>query len=191
MSWFSTRQIPNVITVMRMVLVWPTVMMILERRFDWALGLFFVAGVSDALDGFLAKHYGWITRFGSLLDPVADKLLMVSCYTACAWIGLLPWWLALLVVARDLIIFLGAVAYYLILHPFEGQPTWISKFNTLLQIVLLLVVFWHHGFHPLPERMLKGLIYLVSAATIVSGFQYVTLWGQHFFREIRNDKKFL
>lgn len=188
MSWFSAKQIPNIITVLRIVLVWPTVMMVLERRFDWALGLFFIAGGSDALDGFLAKHYGWITRLGSLLDPVADKLLMVSCYTACAWIGLLPWWLALLVVARDLVIFLGAVAYYFILHPFEGQPTWISKLNTLLQIVLLLVLFWHHGFKPFPETVLNGLIYLVSATTIVSGFQYVILWGHHFFREIRSGK---
>ncbi len=189
MSWFSLRQIPNIITVMRILLVWPTVMMVLEQRFDWALGLFFVAGLSDALDGFLAKHYGWITRLGSLLDPVADKLLMVSCYTACAWIGLLPWWLALLVLVRDSIIVLGAVAYYFLLHPFEGQPTWISKFNTLFQILLLLAVFWHHGFSQLPQGILNGLIYLVSATTIVSGLQYVTLWGHHFFREIRRDKK--
>ncbi len=189
MSWFSLRQIPNLITVMRILLVWPTVMMILEQRFDWALALFFVAGASDALDGFLAKHYGWITRLGSLLDPVADKLLMVSSYTACAWIGLLPWWLALLVVARDLVIFLGAVAYYLLLHPFEGQPTWISKLNTLLQILLLLAVLWHHAFVPLPRMMLMGLIYLTSVTTVVSGLQYVTLWGHHFFREVRNGKE--
>ncbi len=189
MSWFSLRQIPNLITVMRILLVLPTVVMILQRRFDWALALFFVAGVSDALDGFLAKHYGWITRLGSLLDPIADKLLMVSSYTACAWIGLLPGWLAFLVVARDLVILLGAVAYYLLLHPFEGQPTWISKFNTLLQILLLLAVLWHYAFMPLPLFAFEGLIYLTTVTTVVSGLQYVTLWGRHFFREIGGGKK--
>ncbi len=184
MSWLSVKQIPNLITVVRMCLVWPTVAMILERRFDWALGLFFVAGVSDALDGFLAKHFGWISRFGSLLDPLADKLLMVGCYLAGAWVGLLPAWLAGLVVARDLIIVAGGVAYYYWLHPFEGQPTWTSKFNTLCQIILLLALFWHHGVKTLPEVWLNGLIYLVSATTIVSGIQYVHLWGRYFLREI-------
>ncbi|MBN2701408.1 MAG: CDP-alcohol phosphatidyltransferase family protein, partial [Methylothermaceae bacterium] len=71
MNWLSVRQIPNLITVMRIFLVGPTVWLILERRFDWALGLFFVAGVSDALDGYLAKHFGWFSRWGSLLDPIA------------------------------------------------------------------------------------------------------------------------
>lgn len=187
MRWISPRQIPNVITVLRILLVGPTVVMILERRLDWALGLFFAAGASDAIDGFLAKHFGWITRLGSLLDPVADKLLMVSCYSACAWIGLLPWWLAGLVAARDLVIFVGAVAYYLLLHPFEGQPTWISKLNTLGQILLLLAVFWHHGVRPLAPLWLDGLIYLVIATTIVSGIQYMVLWGRSFFREMAAD----
>ncbi|WP_022949422.1 CDP-alcohol phosphatidyltransferase family protein [Methylohalobius crimeensis] len=184
MNWLSVRQIPNLITVMRIFLVGPTVWLILERRFDWALGLFFVAGVSDALDGYLAKHFGWFSRLGSLLDPIADKLLIVACYVAGAWIGLLPGWLAELVVARDLVILLGGVVYYLFLHPFEGQPSWISKFNTLCQIVLLLVLFWQHGFRPLPTGWSTGLIYLVSVTTVVSGIQYVHLWGSYFSSEV-------
>lgn len=185
MDWLSPRQIPNVITIMRILLVAPTVMMILDHRFDRALGLFFVAGVSDALDGFLAKHFGWISRFGSLLDPIADKLLMMGCYGACAWIGLIPWWLAGLVIARDVIILAGATAYYLLLHPFEGQPTWTSKFNTLVQIALLLTIFWHYGFRTMAPEWINGLIYLVTVTTIVSGIQYVTLWGRYFFREVK------
>ncbi|HEB76908.1 MAG TPA: CDP-alcohol phosphatidyltransferase family protein [Methylothermaceae bacterium] len=180
----SPKQIPNVITMFRIVLVVPTVMMILNHRFDWALGLFFVAGVSDAVDGFLAKHFGWITRFGSLLDPVADKLLMIGCYGACAWVGLIPWWLAGLVIGRDVVIVAGATAYYLLLHPFEGQPTWISKFNTLTQIVLLLTIFWHYGFQRLSPSWINGLIYLAAVTTIVSGIQYIIVWGRHFLREI-------
>lgn len=184
MNWLSVQQIPNLITLVRIFLVWPTVSMILERRFDLALGLFFIAGASDAVDGFLAKHFGWISRLGSLLDPVADKLLMVGCFLASAWVGILPGWLAALVVGRDGIIVLGGMAYYLFLHPFEGQPTWTSKFNTLCQIVLLLATFWHYGFAALPELWLKGLIYLVSLTTILSGVQYVHLWGRYFLREM-------
>ncbi len=188
MDWLSPRHIPNVITILRILLVVPTVTMILERRFGWALGLFFAAGVSDALDGFLAKRFGWISRFGSLLDPIADKLLMMGCYGACAWIGLIPGWLAGLVIARDLIILGGATAYYLLLHPFDGQPTWISKFNTLAQIVLLLAVFWHDGFRPMRQEWINGLIYLVTVTTIVSGIQYVLSWGRSFVRELERRK---
>jgi cardiolipin synthase len=143
-----------------------------------------LAGASDALDGFLAKHFGWISRFGSLLDPLADKLLMMGCYLSGAWVGILPGWLAGLVVGRDVLLVLGGMAYYLVLHPFEGQPTWTSKFNTLCQIVLLLAVLWHHGFKALPEPWLRGLIYLVSATTIISGIQYMQVWGRYFFREV-------
>ncbi|GAB6067198.1 CDP-alcohol phosphatidyltransferase family protein [Methylothermus subterraneus] len=188
-AWLSPKQLPNLITGLRILLVWPIVSMILERRFDWALGLFFLAGASDALDGFLAKHFGWISRLGSLLDPLADKLLMIGGYLASAWVGLLPGWLAGLVVGRDLLLVLGGSAYYWLLHPFEGQPTWTSKFNTLCQIVLLLAVFWHHGFKALPELWLSGLIYLVAATTIISGVQYVLLWGRYLFSEIGRRPK--
>jgi cardiolipin synthase len=183
-TWLPLRQIPNLITAFRMLLVWPVVLMILECRLSWALGLFFLAGASDALDGFLAKRFGWISRLGSLLDPLADKLLMVGSYLASAWVGILPAWLAGLVVGRDLIIVVGGAAYYLLLHPFEGQPTWTSKFNTLCQIVLLLTVFWHQGVKALPEAWLQGLVYLVSATTILSGVQYVYLWGRHLCFEL-------
>ena len=183
MTYLSPRHIPNIITIVRIVLVWPTVMMILKRQFQWALVLFFIAGVSDAIDGFLAKHYGWISRIGSLLDPIADKLLLTSCYLAAASIGLLPWWLAILVAVRDLVIIVGAVGYYFLLHPFEGQPTWTSKLNTFCQILLLLTTLWQGGFQSVPPHWMNGLIYLVAATTIVSGIQYVTHWGKQFFRE--------
>ena len=101
--------IPNLITVMRIVLVVPVSWSLLRQEFGLALALFFVAGVSDGLDGFLAKHYGWSSRLGALLDPLADKALLVACYASLAWIGLLPVWLLVLVVARDVVIVAGAV----------------------------------------------------------------------------------
>lgn len=189
MIHWSVRHIPNAITIFRIVLVVPTVWMLLQHRFGWALVLFFLAGVSDGLDGYLAKRFGWFSRLGSLLDPIADKLLLVSCYLAVAWIGLLPGWLAVMVLARDVVILTGAVAYYLLLHPFEGQPTWLSKFNTLCQIVLLLAVLWHHQYQSLPSAWLNGLIYLVAGTTIISGIQYIALWGASFLRERRRQTR--
>ncbi len=185
MTWLRLRHLPNVITIGRILLVGPTVWAILRQRFDLALVLFFIAGVSDGIDGFLAKHFGWTSRLGSLLDPLADKLLMVSSYAACAWTGLLPLWLAALVVGRDLLILTGATAYYLLLHPFEGQPSWVSKLNTLLQIVLLLAVLGQHGLVSLPVVLIQTLIYSVAATTIVSGLHYVIVWGGHLVRQLR------
>lgn len=184
MTWLTPRNLPNFITICRILLVGPTVWAILRQRFDLALALFFVAGVSDGIDGFLAKHFGWTSRLGSLLDPLADKLLMVSSYAACAWTGLLPVWLAALVVGRDVLILAGATAYYFLLHPFEGQPSWISKLNTLLQILLLLAVLWHHGLRPLPVSLTHALIYAVAATTIVSGLHYLWSWGRHLLRQL-------
>lgn len=136
----SPRHIPNLISVCRILLVYPVIHLMLAGRFDWALGLFVVAGVSDAVDGFLAKHFHWQSRLGSYLDPVADKLLLISSYLALGWLDLVPFWLAGLVVLRDVVIFGGAVAYYFLLKPFEGQPLLISKLNTLCQLLLVFAV---------------------------------------------------
>ena len=99
--------IPNLISVLRIFLSVPVVWMLLEQRFDIALILFAIAGVSDGLDGFLAKHYGWQSRLGGLLDPMADKILLVSSYVSLALLGLIPVWLMLLVILRDLVIVTG------------------------------------------------------------------------------------
>ena len=103
--------IPNLITVGRILLVAPVAWALMVQNFSLALILFFVAGVSDAVDGFLAKRFGWTSRLGALLDPLADKFLLVTCYAVLAWNDLLPVWLLVLVLTRDLLIVGGAVAY--------------------------------------------------------------------------------
>ncbi len=182
----NPRHIPNIITVGRILLVYPVIDLLLAQRFDWALGLFVVAGLSDAVDGFLAKYFHWQSRLGSYLDPLADKLLLVSCYIALSWLGLLPVWLAVLVVLRDLVIFSGAVAYYFLLRPFEGQPLLLSKLNTLLQLVLVFAVLVRHGVATFPASLVDGLILLAAFTTLASGAQYVYIWGNSYLHSKRS-----
>lgn len=112
------RHLPNIISVLRILLVYPVVQMLLARRYDWALALFVLAGLSDALDGFLAKHYHWQSRLGSFLDPAADKLLLLACFVVGGWQGLMPLWLVVAAVLRDIVIVLE-----LRLTTFSSSPT--------------------------------------------------------------------
>ena len=179
----QARHIPNLITGVRILLVFPVIHFLLERRFGLGLGLFVLAGVSDGLDGFLAKHYHWQSRLGSYLDPLADKLLLVSCFLVLAWLGLIPVWLTVAVVLRDAIILAGAVAYYFLRQPFEGQPHWTSKVNTFFQLLLVVVALFSQGVRPLPEGLLSLLYGVVFLTSLVSGVLYVQVWGRRYWRE--------
>ncbi len=170
--------IPNIITVARILLVLPIAWALLQQYFVLALVLFFVAGVSDGVDGFLAKHFGWTSRLGALLDPLADKFLLVTCYAALAWIGLLPVWLLVLVLLRDVVIVTGAVVYNFHIARLEAEPTLISKLNTLLQILLVLMVIVHQAFTGGRAGWIDVLIYAVTITVIWSGIDYVLIWSR-------------
>jgi cardiolipin synthase len=174
----KARDIPNLITVGRILLVPPVVWALLQEKYSLALLLFFVAGASDALDGFLAKRYDWTSRLGALLDPLADKALLVSCYAVLTWNGLLPVWLLVLVLLRDLVIVSGAVVYHFRIERLEAEPTLISKLNTLMQILLVLLVIVYQAFHWGDPAWLGTLVYLVTLTTIWSGIDYVVIWGR-------------
>jgi cardiolipin synthase len=170
--------IPNLITAGRILLVPPTAWALVQQHFPLALILFFVAGVSDAVDGFLAKYYGWTSRLGALLDPLADKLLLVTSYLALAWVGLLPLWLLALVVLRDLVIVTGAVVYNFHIQRLEAEPTVISKLNTLLQILLVLLVIVHEAWGWGQSDWIGVLIYAVAVTVVWSGTDYVITWSR-------------
>lgn len=169
--------IPNTITVLRILLVVPTAWALLQYHFKLALALFFVAGFSDGLDGFLAKHYNWRSRLGALLDPLADKALLVASYAALTWIGLLPLWLLVLVVVRDVVIVAGAVVYNFRIERLEARPTLISKVNTVLQILLVLVIIVQQIEPWVDPRWAVVLIYAVSVSVVWSGLDYVVTWS--------------
>lgn len=174
---FRPAQIPNFICLVRLLLVWPIVVMILHRQHHTALLLILVAGLSDGLDGFLAKRYGWQSRLGGLLDPLADKLLLVSVFVALSVTGLVPVWLTGLVILRDLVIVIGGVVFQLRIGPVQPEPSGASKLNTVAQLVLAIGVLsgQQFGLPPAWALTLAGATVLVTA--VVSGLDYVVRWS--------------
>ncbi|NQD37523.1 CDP-alcohol phosphatidyltransferase family protein [Permianibacter sp. IMCC34836] len=174
----ALRHLPNALTVLRCLLTLPLAVQLAERHYASALGVFVIAGVTDALDGFLAKQFHWQSRFGAIADPLADKLLLLIGFGMLGYIGVLPWWLFWLVLGRDVIIVGGGLTYHLLFGPYPMQPTLLSKANTLLQILLLTLVLLNLGWSPLPAWLLQGGLALISLTTLVSGMDYVWTWGR-------------
>lgn len=172
----TRRDIPNLISGFRLLLVPLLVFLLLMDRYPAALLVFFIAGLSDAADGFLARHFGWGSELGAILDPLADKLLMISVILTLAMQGLVPFWLAAMVVARDAVIVGGAVCYRLIVGRFQAVPSLVSKLNTGLLILLVLAAIAVHGFAWSID--LAPLFLLVGLTTVVSGADYVYRWAR-------------
>ncbi len=179
----TRRDIPNLICWFRIALVAPVVWAMLQFDFQLALLLFAVAGLSDGLDGFLAKHYHWKSRLGSILDPLADKLLLVASFATLSYLDLLPWWLFALVMSRDLLIVIGALAYHKAFGEFEFEPLWSSKVNTLLQILLVLLVMVIVQWFPQLDEIKIIAIWIVVISVIISGSEYVLVWGRNAWRQ--------
>jgi cardiolipin synthase len=165
--------VPNVICVLRMALTVPIVVLLAEGRYGETLVLFAIAAASDILDGYLAKTFGWTSELGKFLDPLADKLLLVSVFITLAAIGLVPVWLAGIAVLRDVVIGVGAGVYRWLFGPLEGRPTAPSKLNTLVQLLFVIAVVWQAAFRDLPAWIVQGLGALVLVTTAVSGVDYV------------------
>jgi cardiolipin synthase (CMP-forming) len=174
----QARDIPNVITVGRILLVAPTAWALLRHEYPLALLLFCVAGASDALDGWLAKRFDWGSRLGALLDPLADKALLIASYAALTWTGLLPAWLFALVLLRDVVIVAGAAVYHLHIARLDAQPTRISKLNTLFQILLVVAVIVQQATGWGEPQWIVPLLAAVTLTTLWSGIDYVITWSQ-------------
>lgn len=172
LSW-----LPNAISILRIALVPPILILILRGDFGWALALFWFAGFSDGLDGYLAVRFGWMTRLGGLLDPAADKLLITGLFVTLAYTGDIPVWLAAVVILRDVIIVLGALAYNFIVKPVPGEPTHISKLNTALQMLFILFVLSRAGFGWPDQITITVLGSAMLVTVVISGFDYVLSWS--------------
>ncbi len=184
----NARDIPNAITLLRFLLVPPVVWLLLQGQYALALLVFAVAGLSDALDGYLAKRNGWTSRMGEILDPLADKTLLVSSYLVLGWLGQIPGWLVALVILRDLVILAGATLYHYRVQHVDAAPTLVSKLNTALQILLVLVVMLDAGLWSLPPLWLDTLIVMVLATTLWSGLDYVWTWGRRAWRHGKGQR---
>jgi cardiolipin synthase len=168
--------IPNIISIFRILLILPVLLLIFRSQYQWALFLFLIAALSDALDGYLAKHFGWRTRVGALLDPVADKLLIAGSYIVLAWLNLIPFWLATIVVSRDLIIAIGVFIYSFIIEPFEGEATRISKINTFMELLFVLVILCSVAFDWPDNPVITVIGSAVLVTVFVSGIDYIISW---------------
>lgn len=179
------RHLPNLITGIRILMVWPVFWLISHGEFAGALLLAAIAGVSDAVDGYLAKHFGWESRLGGLLDPLADKLLLLAGFTALTLIGSLPVWLFALVIGRDVVIVCGAIAYHNLIGPFDAEPSRLSKLTTVVQILLVLAELLRLAWLPqLPGQF--PFLLLTAALTVASGLHYVIVWSMRARQAVRD-----
>jgi cardiolipin synthase len=163
---------PNLITFGRLCAVPLAFWLVVEHRLAAAFFLFVVAGLSDAVDGWLARRYGG-NSIGALLDPVADKALLVTMYVTLAVIRELPDWLAILVVFRDLLIVGGVIVLGVLGQPVAIRPLYVSKINTTLQIILIAATLFLVGFNLAAPTLISALVWLVAASTLISGTAYV------------------
>ena len=167
------RHLPNLICLVRLALIWPIATALYGGRYGLALALFVLAAISDGLDGYLAKRFNWISDLGKILDPAADKLLLVTVFVESTWLGLVPWWVTAAAVARDVMIALGALVYRLWFGPLRGRPTIISKINTAAQLLYLAAVMLGAAAGFPPHDVLRALALTVFATTALSGLNYV------------------
>jgi cardiolipin synthase (CMP-forming) len=175
---FRLRFIPNSLCVLRMLLVVPVAWLLMKQDFQRTMWLFAFAAATDGLDGFLAKRCGWTSELGKVLDPLADKILLVGTYITLAVIGFVPVWLAVTVVGRDIVITVGAILYNWLYGYPNGRPTAISKLNTLCQILFALLIVGSHAWGRSPALAITVLGALVFVTTVVSGLDYVITYAQ-------------
>lgn len=173
LSW-----LPNAICVGRILLVAPIAYVLVRGQYELTLLLFAIAAASDAADGWLAKTFGWQSELGKALDPVADKLLLVTVFLTLAALGLAPVWLAAVAVLRDLVIAAGAVAYHRMFGRLDGGPSAISKLNTGLQVAFVVTVIANAAWHRMPDGVVIALGAATFVTTVVSGIDYVLRYSR-------------
>ncbi len=170
------RSLPNLITLMRLFLVPVTVYFLLTAQFDAAFGTFVFAGISDGIDGYLARKLDARTLVGAILDPIADKTLLVAVFVTLGWVGEVPLWLVILVVSRDLLI----VGAYLVSQTLDQtvriSPILSSKINTALQIIMAATVLGALSFNLTLVTVREVLVWSVAATTLISGAGYLIIW---------------
>lgn len=172
----SANQIPNVLTIIRIILIVPFAVFLFQHQYLEALVVFFCAGLSDGVDGFLARQFNWRSRFGAIADPLADKLLLITAYVMLAWTSQIPIWLVGLILGRDLVIVCGALSYHYFVSHYEIKPSWFGKACTMSQIIYVLVVIVTLAEIPMPELVVIYGLWLVAGITLFSGLHYIGVW---------------
>lgn len=173
------KHIPNALTLFRLGLIAPFLMYLFQHEYVNAFYTFLLAGFTDGLDGWLARHFNWQSFFGSFVDPLADKLLVASSFISLALIGSLPWWLVILVFLRDVTISMGVLAwYYFIQRKLNFEPTLLSKFNTTFQLTLVTLCLFELAYFKFSAHLVDVLIYLTAFTTATSYIDYIWTWSK-------------
>lgn len=168
--------IPNIISISRLLAVPLIIWLIVSNYLGAAFWVFVFAGLSDAVDGFVARRLNATSALGEIIDPVADKVLMVSIYVALGLQGLLPPWLVIVVVTRDVLIVAVFLVSSALEQKVETSPLRISKLNTAAQITLAALVLGEFGLGIGTHALVTWMGYLVAATTVLSGFGYLIRW---------------
>lgn len=177
--------LPNVISLGRLLITPIIVWLMLTEAFSGAFWLFLVAAFSDALDGTIAKRFDMVTRLGAYLDPIADKVMLVSVFLVLGSHDYLPLWIVLLVVSRDALIVGGAVLLWMLERPLLMKPLLVSKVNTVCQIILAALVIgrigldWSVDFEVTLGVMIDSLMIVVAVSTLASGASYLVEWARN------------
>jgi len=180
----SLKFLPNSITILRILIMPVFVWVLLKEDYLLAMILFWAAGLSDGLDGFVAKRFNLVTRLGTILDPLADKLLMFSAYILLAVLGHIPVWLLLSVAFRDFLLLGGFFIYTSILGPLKVKASLLSKMNTVFQLALIVSVLWQQAGAGILQPLTLALMAVVFVTTVASCLHYIWIWG---FRRVEID----
>lgn len=175
--------IANFITLIRLILVPMIVWAMISGAMLSAFLLFLVAGISDAVDGFIARQFNQQSELGTILDPLADKLMLVSVFIVLGYLGYLPVWLTILVVSRDVLIVFGIIICFMLDRPVDIAPIWISKFNTVAQIVLACLVLGLLAFDLEMDFVKLALIWITGLSTAASAIAYTVQGVRHLSSE--------
>jgi cardiolipin synthase len=183
----ALRHLPNTISVIRLLLVVPIAMSMLEGNYLQSLSLFLIAGLSDGVDGYLARRFGWVSAFGKIIDPLADKLLMLVTTIVLAVLGHFPIMVLLLMIAKDLTIVGGVLVYTVIVGFPKIRPLFIGKITTTLQLLLLgyilvTLIVTNMAFLP---ALTPILIWLIVLVTLLDGCAYIWVWTNELARDSR------
>lgn len=171
--------IPNILTLGRFCLVPLVIVSIQQEEWTLAFALFVVAGLTDGIDGFIARHFNQRTELGAYIDPLADKALLVSIYVALAIGGIIPSWLTILVVSRDIMILSAVMVSWLLDNPLAINPLFVSKANTFAQIALAAIVLGTRTFDIHLGSGVMALSFVVGGLTIASTGAYLAVWLRH------------
>jgi cardiolipin synthase len=180
------RYLPNALTLSRLILALPLGMLILRQDYEMALGVGLLAGLTDALDGFVARRLQAFSRFGAALDPVCDKVLITVSFLSFASVGLIPWYVAAVVIIRDLVIVAGAICYHWLIGPFDFAATSLSKINMLIQICFCVLVLTAQVVPGIGKPVIDLGSLMVVIIAIASGMHYVIAWS---IKAVRNRGK--